>query len=466
MLRRFIVVMVIIGVHVACTQPAAPMVTQPPAEPTITLPSTQTPTLIPSPMPTPSPKPTHTPIPDPYAEVDPSGQTVMFWHNHLFERREALRSIISTFNRTNPYGVTVEEEFRGGTDDLFARYLNADPPPNLIVSYQNQAARYYEQGYIIDLTDLLNSPTWGITEEDYVSAFLAGDRFPQYGGAQLGFAVNRSMEVMYYNADWLDRLRAEGAVEGVPQTPQAFQQAACAAAESPFHEGTNATGYAISPGASTLASWVFAFGGEIYEEGRYTYDSPAAIAAMNFLQELIEARCGQIVTARYADQTAFGTGTALFTVGTSSGIPFYEQAVANRAPFTWSVAALPHTTPEPVQNLYGPSISISDAGLEAVLASWLFLQFYSQPTPQADWAQASGYFPVNRAAAEQMQPFMVQNTPYAEAYQLLAYGTSEPTDAGYDRVRILAEDAMRDILNGADPATTLQDLTQAANAEE
>ena len=54
---------------------------------------------------------------------------------------------------------------------------------------------------------------------------------PQFNGEAFGFPPNRSMELMYYNEDWMAELFEAGAIdfEGPPQTPDQFAEAVCAA---------------------------------------------------------------------------------------------------------------------------------------------------------------------------------------------------------------------------------------------
>jgi multiple sugar transport system substrate-binding protein len=78
----------------------------------------------------------------------------------------------------------------------------------------------------------------GLSEEDqadFFPGFFNADVFPTFGNQRLGFPPNRSMEVMYYNMDWLAELFEAGAIsfEGAPQTPEQFAEAACAAVENP-----------------------------------------------------------------------------------------------------------------------------------------------------------------------------------------------------------------------------------------
>ncbi len=406
-----------------------------------------------------------------WENVDPSGQTVTFWYQHTQEREEALQQIIADFNETNEWGITVVGEYQGGYGDIFNKMLNVlntSEAPNLVVAYQNQAATYQLANGLIDMNPLVNSPKWGLSEEeqaDFFPGFFNSDVFPNFGNQRLGFPPNRSMEVMYYNLDWLQEL----GFDGPPQTPEEFKEAACRAVEQPFSKGVGdapSMGYQLSVDASRFASWTFAFGGDIfdYENSRFTYDSEAAQAAMTFLQDLFNEGCATLVAEQYGDQTDFGNGRLLFTVGSSSGLPFYRSVVDEGAQFNWSVGPLPHTTPDPVMNIYGASVSIPRTTHEQELAAWLFVKYYTSPEVQAIWAKASNYFPVRQSVAESMADYFESEPAYKTAFDLLPYGVSEPPVPGYDFVRDMIEQKMAAIMDGADVATTLAEANEEANA--
>lgn len=417
-----------------------------------------------------------------YEEVDPSGQTVIFWHQHTRAREEALMALVADFNANNEWGITVEASNQGGYDDIFQKMTLAlagggEGLPNLVVAYQNQAASYQLVDGLVDLNALVNSEKWGLTAEeqgDFFPAFWNSDVFPTFENQRLGIAPNRSMEVMYYNSDWLAELRAAGAIsfDGPPTSPEQFREAACAAAANPFSGATgdtaNSIGYELSVDASRFASWTFGFGGDIfdYEAGMYTLNSEAAVAALTFLQELYAGGCARTVTENFGDQTNFGAGTTLFTVGSSSGLPFYRSAVAEGANFAWSLNAIPHTTEEPRQNIYGASVSIPKTTPEGELAAWLFVKYYTSSEVQAAWGLASNYFPVRASAAtsEAIQAEFAANEPYKTAFDLLQFGVAEPPVPGYDPVRKEMENAMVAIVGGAEVVSTLDALNDAANA--
>lgn len=405
-----------------------------------------------------------------YEDVDPSGAVVAFWHQHSGGREEQLQEIVTDFNESNEYGITVEATNQGGYGDIFSKMLNVagtTDAPNLVVAYQNQAATYQLADALIDMTPLVDSPSWGLSDDekaDFFQGFYNADIFPSFGDARLGFPPNRSMEVMYYNADWL----AELGFDGPPATPEDFAAAACAAASTPFSGSVGdapSIGYQLSADASRFASWTFAMGGDVfdYDAGTYSYDNEAAATALGFLQGLFNDGCAAEVAERYGDQTDFGNGNLLFTVGSTSGLPFYKSAVEDGAGFEWSIAPLPRMTDDPVMNLYGASVSIGVSTPEQELATWLFIKHYTSPEVQAQWAQASNYFPVRESVAEGMGDYFAENPAYEVAFSLLEFGKAEPPMPGYDFVRDIVEEQMIAIVNGAEVESTLADLTEEAN---
>ena len=405
-----------------------------------------------------------------WANVDPSGQTVTFWYQHSGSREEALQEIIAHFNDTNEYGITVEGSNQGGYGDIFSKMLNVvgtEDVPNLVVAYQNQAATYQLGDGLVDMNSLVSDPTWGLSEEeqaDFFPGFYGADIFPSFGNARLGFPPNRSMEVLYYNIDWL----AELGIDGPPTTPEEFTELACRAVDEPFSGAVGdegSLGYQFGFDASTIASLTFAFGGNIfdYENVAYTYDDPATIEAMNMIQGLFDNGCASTITERFGDQISFANGKLLFFIDSSSGLPYVAAGVNDGAAFDWSVAPLPRRTEDPVMNVYGASVSMGRSTPEKELATWLFVKYYTSPESQAKWARASNYFPVRQSVADGLAEYFEQNPAYKTAFELLPYGTTEPPVPGYDFVRDRVQEVMAAIADGADVESILAELTSEAN---
>lgn len=391
--------------------------------------------------------------------VDPTGASVLFWHQHTGARGEELDKIVADFNANNEWGITVTAENAGSYDDIYNKMiagLTSGELPNLTVAYQNQASTYQSADALVDLNAYINSVRWGLSAEDkadFFESFVQSDFNAAYG-QQLGFPPNRSMEVMYVNTDLL----AELGFDAPAATWEEFQAHTCAASEA------GKIGYELSIDASRYASWLFSTGGDIMnaDQTAYTLDSEESIATFTFIQNLFNEGCAQQVAEDFGDQTDFGAGDLLYGIGSSSGLPFWGGAVADGYGGNWAVAPLPHTTADPVQNIYGASVSIPVTTPEQQLAAWLFVKYYTSADVQAGWARASNYFPVRESVADGLTDYFAENPQYEAAFNLLEYGKAEPPVGSYDLVRGLIADALVQVADGADVTETVTALQEEA----
>ncbi|MFN2150664.1 MAG: extracellular solute-binding protein, partial [Anaerolineales bacterium] len=407
---------------------------------------------------------------DTYQNVDPTGQVVTFWHTYTAENEAVLQEIITDFNAANPWNIQVTAEYQGDHTDIFNKmltFMNTEDAPGLVVAHQNQAATYQLGKSLIDIDQLVYSEKWGLSQEeidDFFSAPFDQDIFPTFDNIRLGFPTHRAMDVLFYNQDWLTEL----GYDGPPNTPDEFKEMACAAAAQPFSGATaqGNIGYQLSVDAPRFASWTFAFGGDIFDENtaQYSFDRPEAVEAMLFLQNLINDGCASLVSEPNADQVGFSQGTTLFTTGSSSALNFYQSAVQAESNHNWSVAPIPHNSQNPVQNIYGSSISIPKTSPENQLAAWLFLKHLTSPENQAKWVIQSHDLPVRASAAGYLNDYFAANPAFAIAFEMLPFGRSEPAVAGYEEVGEMVAESMFAITQGADAASVLADLNADANA--
>ena len=401
--------------------------------------------------------------------ADPTGAEVVFWYQHTTVRERALLAMIDEFNGTNPHQIRVRGEFAGKYDDIYNKMmvgLQGGSPPNLVVAYQNQAREYWYADGLVDLAPYISSPRWGLTPEDrgdYIEAFMKQDFIE---GAQICFPPNRSIEIMYYNVDWLTEL----GFEQPPQTWESFGEMCRRAAAQPFSRSGNRSrslGYLFEADASRMATMVFSRGGDLMTEdgSAYTLDAEEMRASLTLMQELLADGAVDLLSEPYADQSEFAVGQVLFVIRSSSGLPFVTSAVEDGGlAFEWNVVAPPHTGPEPVVNAYGASLSVCRGTAEQELASWLFLKWFTAPAQQARWVRASNYFPVRRSTARELEEYFEQNPKYRQVYELLDNGRSEPSVAGYQPVRRMIQQAMVQALNGGDVDGILKTLNRDANA--
>jgi multiple sugar transport system substrate-binding protein len=399
--------------------------------------------------------------------LDPTGQQVTFWYQHTRERETALQELIAEYNDNNEHGIVVKGEYAGAYSDIYNKMvvgIQGDALPSLVVAYQNQAMAYYRDGGIVDIAPYMNSPKWGLSADeksDFIQSFLEQDFI---GGAQVGFPPNRSLEVFYYNVDWLREL----GFDSPPRTWDEFAQMCRLARDNPFSRSEDkdrSLGFLIEAEASRLASLVFTRGGDLVDQtsSRYTIETPAMRGALSMLRGLMEDGSIELMGEEYGDQREFAAGQVLFILRSSSGLPFVTSAVEDGLDFTWTVTYPPNEVEEPIINVYGASVSLCKTTPQQQLAAWLFIKWFTEPAQQARWVRASNYFPVRRSTASELGDYFEENARYKAAFELLDFGKSEPTLSGYQQVRRVLQEAMVEIIEGGDMDRVLADVQQAAN---
>ncbi len=400
---------------------------------------------------------------------------VTYWHQRPQDQQDVLQAMFDDFSKTNPYGIKAKAEIAGAAyPDVYNKVnaaIQAGQPPEMSVAYQNQAAFYRAQNAVIDLTPFMNSKKYGLSADDlkdYIQTFLDSDANPQFKGERLGFPIQRSMEVMYYNVDALKLL---GYTEP-PKDWKTWEEAACKFSD----ESKKKYGFAVRHDASNFASNVFSHGGRILSPDgtAYVFNSPAAVEATTMLQRMLAKKCAvEIqVSERNGEQTRFGNGDILFVFGSNSGLPNYLDAVNKGGKFKWDIALLPYTN-QPAVNLYGASASVYKTTPEKELAAWLLIKFMGEKAQTTRWATVSGYMPVRQSAKADVIAAYKNNPKwsgvtdsYAKLFDWVPYALVESPVAGYDPVRdLIDKDIISKIITDskADVKKLLDDAVAKAN---
>ncbi len=409
--------------------------------------------------------------------VDPKGTKITWWHQHTGAREELVKKMAGEFNDSvgKKFGVTVESVSKGSYDKAFEGMqagIQTGELPDLVVAYANQAAAYQDAKALQDLNPIVSDPVVGVGDDftkDMFSSFFNSDVQPDKGGARLGYATYRSMEVLYYNMDALTALGYKAA----PKTWAEFKEMSCKFVEA----NKGADGYQVRTDASFIAAGAFAAGSDVYDKDKraFTYDKPEVAALPQFMADLIKAGCAKKVTENFGDQNSFIAGKALFYTGSTSGVSFIKDGVAKAATkFNFTVAPIPGYKDTPIQNVYGASnslVSLKKTPAQ-ILTAWLFLRWFSEAAPQVEWASKTGYFPVRRSAVAGLEPAGVFKTELSGvALKATAdlFGSvtlkEEPNVSVYQTVRGEATKAFKDILDGADAKERLAKLNDFANGE-
>ena len=397
------------------------------------------------------------------AGVDPSGQTVIWWHNHRTSREEKLLELVDKFNSENPYGITVEALNQGGYNDIREKMgagIASGDLPGIVVGYQNDQAFYASVDALVDMDIYVNDAHWGLTEEekaDFSPGIFVQDVHPAFDNMRLGFPPNRSMEVLRYNKTWLEEL-GYSADDLATITPELFEEISCAAAED---RGDGEGGYIIRFDASQVAAAALARGGHVLTEDglAYNYNNPELLDYFTQIKRMYENGCAWVSPERYND-AEFANRQTIFYAGSTSGLPFTQEALDEiGSADEWGIAPQPFTTDTPRQNLYGGSVMMPYGTPENQLASWLFIRWFTSPEPQAEWAQVSGYFSPRYSVGEMLDEYIASNPKYETALELLPYAEFEPQLISYSSVRNAVNDAFNEIITtDVDIATALEEL--------
>jgi multiple sugar transport system substrate-binding protein len=415
------------------------------------------PTAVPV-VPTEAPKvePTEVPVVPtevPAPAVDPSGQTVVFWHVWYSEPvKSGMVALVDEFNATNEWGITVEALDQGNysdTEDLMNAAIQSGDLPDLVVAYGNALAGWYSVDVVIDLDPYIDDTDWGLTAEekaDFYPAAFNGAVAPD--GARVGFPISQSEEVLFYNDTWGQEL----GFDAPPSTPAEFLEQSCAATEAnatddnPDNDGTG--GFVLYAGASQLSAWGFAYGATALTPDGSAYDfaTPEWVAVADFLKNIWDEGCA-FPTESYPNPE-FATRQALIVNSSSVGLPYQEAAFEDAGSSDeWSYIPFPGDAGQAV-NSYLQTIGMVGSTPERELASWLFLKWFTDPKQQAKWDEASAYYPSRASTVSLLSAYAADKPQWSSGLDLVSLGQVEPSIASWSSVRRLLQTTYAAILQG------------------
>ncbi len=390
---------------------------------------------------------------------------VTFWHTQVRANEEKLKKIIGDFEAKNP-NIKIKAEYQGSYDDLYKKTIAAISGgglPDLSVAYENQVSEYQVENVVAPLEDYINSQKYGLTVQDlqdFYPLYITSNQYPEFKGQMLSFPFTKSVLSMYYNAD---KLREQNIP--VPQTWADFSNAVKKFTGDP-------KGYAIAVDASTFNGAVYSRGGQLINEAQtqWLFNGQPGVEFLQMQQDLVRSGGAYLIDKRFADQEAFGQGKVVFTMGSSSGFPFYKEVVDKGAKFNWNVAIIPHgDNDKPATTSYGANIAMFNKGAaEKQLAAWQFIKYFTSTDVNAEWSVASGYLPIRKSAAEteivrkQFDTLPAYKTAVTEIQQ---YARPETTVRGTQDTRMLIQNAWTEAVTNlnSNPKQLLDEAVRKGN---
>jgi ABC-type glycerol-3-phosphate transport system substrate-binding protein len=141
--------------------------------------------------------------------ANPEGQTVEFWVQYSDERLDFMKARAERFEAET--GIKVNITYKGHYGKVQSAMMTSAGTPDqadVARGYGNAAADMYQIGAAMDQSILANSKKWGVSQDDiddWGANWTVG--FSGYfdGNPKLLHEVGKSIEVVYYNKDWLER---------------------------------------------------------------------------------------------------------------------------------------------------------------------------------------------------------------------------------------------------------------------
>jgi len=396
----------------------------------------------------------------PLKAADLQGVPVEFWVVAGDEARPLLVELVDQFDSTNQWGIQVTGVPLDSLESMEDRYRSAKQDgklPGLLAGYTELVLSWDAGGAsIVDLSRYVEDPDWGLAPEavdDFYAGIwsretltLAAQR--SAGSVQVGLPWYRSGTVLLYNQTWASQL----GFAGLPFTPDEFSQQACAAAKANNQDtdrrNNGSGGWLLSPDASTLLSWIFAYGGQVIQPGGggYRFDSPQALAALRFIHGLHVQGCAWLSPDSTPLQE-FAARRALFVTSSMTELRAVPAALtAAGSQDTWTVLPFPSPDGPAAIDVYGPSLIMLKASPDRQLAAWLFARWLVSPEIMARWTAKLGVFPV-RASVLPLLGQAKDLLPQQQAAQkLVSLARPEPAYASWSMVRWALQDALRQML--------------------
>lgn len=357
---------------------------------------------------------------DDLSSVDPTGQTITYWHEWDGAQQEAIDIIINDFNANNEWGITVEQVALGSSGsvrDQISAGITTGELPNLSgATFVNDAMGYYLDGVLVPLDQYYYDPTWGFTEEEIADLdqnLLDGNRanIGPFEGDLLAWPIGLSLNVLSVNMDML----AELGFDAPPATLEEFRAVACAAAELEGPNGEDVQGFPIRTSGTDLYSFIIANGGQIFdtEADAYDFTNDAFIEVGQFFQDLYNDGCAYVPDGPFVNTADFAFGLNPMAVGSTAGVPFINGDIESSGSGieTWINTTVPWTEGNRILQTSLRSLGVFVSTPEQQLATWLFIKHLASTQSQVTWTELTQYQPYTQSGLEGLSEEFLASAP-------------------------------------------------------
>lgn len=344
--------------------------------------------------PTPSPAPQNT---EGGSEALPPEEPteVVLWHTLTDHHQAALDGIIADFNASqDQYVVVAEQQPYSEWAAKLLQSVSTGTGPDFSTMFPSDAINYMTDGYLYDMTELVNDPETGIPDLKEQTAPGLYSEITQWGNESVYLIpVLYGSEVLYYNKTMFDALGLSA-----PKTWTELE--ACAKA---IYDNYGIAGFGTDSITDTYQGWIVQAGSGYIDAAnkKMNIDRGIAIEKLNWFANGVKEGYFRLVGEDYYFSNPFGSQAVGMYVGSAAGVDYVYAAIPEgEGHFEVATCPLPQEGPNKYISSWGTTyvcFSKDEAHARGVLA---FLKYLTQKDTLIQWATAFGSAPARIEAIE------------------------------------------------------------------
>jgi len=413
-----------------------------------------------------------------FASAQAAPTQIAFWHAMTGNNAQVVTKLVSDFNASHPDVVVTEQNKGSSYNDVLNNTISAmgqGQGPNVVQIFDLGTPIAIDSGFFNPIQNLLSADQLQHVKDDVMPSLIS---YFTVNNELWSLPWNNSTPLFYYNKNMFTAAGLD------PNTPPATWQdleADCAKIVA-----ANAAPYCLSAELYGwyYEQWMALQGQELANNGNgrsgrateTNVTSDASKAIFTFWKDLND-KGYYTYTGKLEDGTGSGqiftSGQAAMILDSTGSLAKYTTA-AQQGGFELGTGFFPTNGDVPRQGVIigGASLWVSKANTDDQnKASVEFLTWLHEPEQMAAWHKGTGYMPITKSSQDLLtsQGYFDQNPNAKTAVNQLADAKITPATAGavmgpFPQIRTMVDQALQNVLNGADIDSTLTDLKSQADA--
>ena len=368
--------------------------------------------------------------------------SIEMWHAMKYEKKDAIDELVKKFMKENPdISVTpkamLSPDVRLYGNDYSFLYrkiiqgLAENNPPDVAQVYENWTTQFVEINAITPFSHFDGSEAMSKKElDDFFPIFRNAS---SYDGVMWTMPFNKSIYVLYYNKDLLDKSGVK-----IPKTWDDLKSAAIK-----ISEDSDVYGIAFSPTVDLLGHIIYSNKGWFISDNKAVFNDDIGVASLNYWNALVNHdKAGEATFNSYQE---FLKGNAAFIIETTSRI----GSLKNECKFNYGITLLPTGRSQAYQ-CAGTNLAIFSKDEAKKLAAWKLIKFFARKENNIELSIKTGYLPTRYSAynSPEYQKFLASYPGYKVGIAALNYGITQPRISAWESIRGFVNDAVFDAISG------------------